>query len=257
MSPRCPEEEDVAEIVSVILLFVSLIVSVRLLAGRVILAPLGFHSQGTTSAHAWFCMQGIRAEHKIPFGPLPLAYELTPYGWLRFGNNFIQLLHAIIFCRYTRARHIFVPRGFAFFSKNATTTTGTHIMVGKSFFSGENETSLGGFFYDKSFCVVNEMQWAIETVRHVYWQMFENITVDPDDIYLHVRGTDVMSNGTGGVPWSYGQPPCRYYTEAAIMHGNMSKMVVITDGARTPVSVFLKLSARAFCDVRPSKPSGA
>jgi hypothetical protein len=138
-----------------------------------------------------------------------------------------------------------VRSGFVFLSQNATTTTGTHIVVGKSFFTGANETCRQYFYYARSFCVIHERQWAVESIRHVYWQMFENFTADPDEIYLHVRASDVMTNGTGFVHGGYGQPPCHYYTEAAIMHGNMSKMVVVTDGGLNPCIPFLEsLGAR-------------
>jgi hypothetical protein len=191
----------------------------------------------------FFCLRDLRSELQIKSGPLPFAYQIVPY--CRFGNNFYQLLNAINICHFTRAKYIFIRRGFALISHNANTTTGISILVERSPLIRNDQILIGQFYHIKATCVFAARQRAAEAIRHVYWEMAQSFTVDENDIYLHVRSGDVMTNGRRGVHAKYAQPPCRFYTEAVMMHGNMSNMVLATDGGANPcIQILESLGAK-------------
>jgi hypothetical protein len=177
------------------------------------------------------CVREVYAE----IGPMnltrPSALQILPGG--RTGNNFIQLTHALVHAYYIKVRYIFVPFGFLFILRTIVTTTGVHIIPGASCFAN---TLAGVFFYSSARCVARRNRWAVETIRPIFWKMWDNYSVLPNVMYLHIRSGDLFRLAQPHP--RYGQPPCSYYADAVLMQ-EISKIVVVTDGGGNPCIALL------------------
>jgi hypothetical protein len=178
------------------------------------------------------CFRLVFAEIQPANNTSPFALQIYPFG--RLGNNFIQLIHGLAIAHFLNVSYIFVPPGFFYINDTIVTITGVRLIPGKSPFAN---THIGGYFFNSNKCVASIERWVVGMIRPIFWKLWDNYSVPPDAVYMHIRSGDLFDRPTP--QRNYGQPPCPYYTEAALMHGNMSRAVLVTDGGGNPCIPFL------------------
>jgi hypothetical protein len=149
--------------------------------------------------------------------------------YFRFGNAIWQFTNAVIACHYFGVNQIFVRPDYLHFPPSFTTTRGVHVSSGSPPFP---DVLTHSFFYVLASCLDPERQPAIKSFRHIFWAIYANFSVFPNTIYFHVRASDIFVMET--THRDYGQPPCHYYLEAASLHSNVSRMIVMSDGGANP-----------------------
>jgi hypothetical protein len=161
----------------------------------------------------------------------PTAFRVVPAG--RFGNNWRQLLAALIAARLFGIRTVHVLPGFlrlreAFFLGDGIEIRPTNRSVRPdasvfraTFFVTFNRSACSGF---SAISVASEIRWAV--LSHFPRRQPDNSTV-----YLHMRSGDIW---TWLPPVNYGQPPCRFYLDVMQRIANSSRAVAITENRGNP-----------------------
>jgi hypothetical protein len=174
------------------------------------------------------CLHGVLSELREYGVSDPVAFEIRAFA--RFGHDFYQLLNWLVYCSHLHIREVFASSGFLCLNDSVVTGLAIRISSWESPFL--YDTIKGHFFYARVPCVFVERHRHADSLRHLWWTN-RHWAIPSTHIYMHVRSGDVF--GTYGIMHpGYGQPPCRYYLEAAMLHPNMSKMFVVTDGGRNP-----------------------
>jgi hypothetical protein len=173
------------------------------------------------------CVQYFLERLHLSLNALPSEFRLFPYA--RFGNQVRQFTNALTCCYYLKIQRLVIPPRFLFLRVSFNTTCGVQVVLRPPPY--ENRTS-GEFFYMHMRCLVPARQPTAVSFREVFWQSFANYTVFRKTIYFHVRSGDIFSAKRPNQ--YYPQPPCKYYLEAARLDGNVTKMVVMTDGGLNP-----------------------
>ena len=131
-----------------------------------------------------------------------------------FGNNMIQLNNAIFFCEVVGCHKIILNKKRLKFSwlisqpiyiKNSNIT----ILLGSKIDCKNNKTLC---FYEISWGIYYPKfiipQYRFKLIKFEILRNLPNITVDPNDLFIHIRGGDIFKSWIGK---NYAQPPLCYY----------------------------------------------
>jgi hypothetical protein len=161
----------------------------------------------------------------------PSAFHVIPAG--RFGNNWRQLLAAVIAARLFGIRTIHVLSGFLRLREPFFLADGIEICPTNRSARSDRAVFRATFFvtFSRSACsgftalsISGEIRWAV--LSH-----FPRRPVENSSVYLHMRSGDIWK---WLPPVHYGQPPCRFYLSVMQDIANSSRAVAITENRGNP-----------------------
>jgi hypothetical protein len=175
---------------------------------------------------------------------LARAIHIRSYG--NYGNMFIQLITGLQFVLLTHLQEVFVDDGFCFLKTNMSFVTPFGIEI-KTIESSESMPYPRARWIDGMWifpcCWCAGFTWRIpaDLVRADLLKLFPPVPVDPNALYLYLRGgADIWYSGTEQIHPSYSQPPCSFYLDA--MQG-FRRAVALGDGWNPCLNVTIRSGA--------------
>ena len=138
----------------------------------------------------------------------------------KFGNQIIALSNTIFYCEIVGCNSIIIKKKLnVLISKpvyikkyNITISLGSNIDCKKTNILCFYEISLSSFFPR-----IIMPQVRIEFIKREILRNLPNVNIDPNDLYIHIRGGDIFKYGVGK---NYAQPPLCYYEK--VINNNAS-----------------------------------
>jgi hypothetical protein len=134
-----------------------------------------------------------------------------------YGNNFIQLMSVLAFCLVMKIKLVYVARCFLWlWTVNFTTPQGIRVIP------VDHPTQVpfprerwvyGGWWTPDHWCGDWTYRYLAAQVREPLLSVIPTVTVDPDMLFLYLRGGHDIWNATAGVHRNYAQPPCSFYLD--------------------------------------------
>jgi hypothetical protein len=161
---------------------------------------------------------------------LPDAFRVRRYG--RFGNNVFQLLQTLYISKVLGIRRVYLEPGFLFITNNTMTSDGVAIILGSR--STDRRVYTHSFYHALIATAYRpEENYVIAaTFRDVILRNLQHPSPCPSSLFAHVRSGDVF-RPNGIPPPKYGQPPCRYDTQAVNLD-NTTNVSLIAQDTRNP-----------------------
>ena len=163
-------------------------------------------------------------------------------GHLRFGNYFISLNNAIIFCEFFRCKNIIIVKkndyikGNIFYQKYNLTLEPNY-----SFNFIDNNSMLidiNFFFYKCKFMVLGKVN-RFYVFRKEIINNLPKVKINIDDIYIYIRGGDIFRNINKSVHL-YIQPPLCFYKKVLNQFSFREISIISEDTSNPVIPVLLK-----------------
>ena len=171
-----------------------------------------------------------------------ITYINTLYikSHLRFGNYFISLNNAIIFCEFLSCKRIIIEKNKfinnkIFYEKFNLTIDSKYSI---NYYDNNSMIIDGGFFYYLNFTVLGKVN-RFYLFRQEIINNLPKVKINIDDLYIYLRGGDIfmhLNNANG----YYTQPPLCFYNMILNIF-IFRKVIIISEDMSNPViSILLK-----------------
>jgi hypothetical protein len=160
----------------------------------------------------------------------------------RFGNNWRQLLSAIIFARLYGITTIHVLSNFLHIQTPFQLSDGIVVRPSLRLFHFRRDVLRSQFWvcYKTSFCPFLRGESIADEVRDFILGGYPRREIDHSTLYLHMRGGDIWT-GAGG---RYAQPPCQFYVDVMSRYGGNGTVVLTQDRGNVCLDVVLGKGAK-------------
>ena len=157
---------------------------------------------------------------------------------LKYGNQLLLINKVIFFCQIIKCKKILLSPYTHVHIKNKIIDKKFNITIERYNNSGEKEI----LFHYLPFPYYYFLQYKIENKFYIFKdEILKNlpqINVDPNDLYIHIRGDDVFLNPKAGPP--YAQPPFCFYKRLIDNFDFNNIYIVSTDKLNPIIDVLIK-----------------
>jgi hypothetical protein len=155
------------------------------------------------------------------------------WGAGRMGNRFCQLINALVLCRVHNISFLHLPDTREFFNRSFITTQGVHVIVGRNATVPKLRT-LFWIWEGLDSCPASLVYQAAESIRDEVLRYVPKPNISDKTLVMHFRGGDTFA---GDLIWYqrwYGQPPCRFYTDAMDMDKDHDQVLLVVEDLSNP-----------------------
>lgn len=157
---------------------------------------------------------------------------------IRFGNYFISVNNAIIYCEFLGCKKIILEYNRNIYINNTTFYKNKNINItietNQTFNSSDNNAvSLNAnYTFFKGFKYLRKINRLIIFKKQLLKNL-PKIVTNPNDLYIYIRGGDIFVHSKREA-YSYFQPPLCFYTKI-LDEFNFRKVFIISEDKLNPV----------------------